>query len=172
MPAFSEVYRAHFSFVWRTLARMGVREAELEDAAQEVFVVVHRRMADTYDPARPIRPWLGGIAVRVAAAERRRARHRREQLTDRPQLGQACSGPTPEGVALQRQRAGRVREALAYLDHDRRAVFVMYEMEGLQCTEIADALEVPVNTVYSRLRIARQRFAATVRRLRVREGEV
>lgn len=171
MPAFEAVYRAHFSFVWRTLARMGVREAELEDAAQEVFMVVHRRLADTYDPSRPLRPWLGGIAVRVAVAERRRARHRREHLTDRPQAGRAATLPTPDGVMAQRQRAARVREALACLDPDRRAVFVMFEMEDLPCTDIADALGVPVNTVYSRLRVARQRFAAAVRRLRLREGE-
>lgn len=167
-PAFAAIYAAHFSYVWRTLGRLGVREAELEDAAQEVFVVVHRRL-DSYDPARPIKPWLCGIAHRVATAERRRARHRRETLCEAP-ARDAISGSTPEKRVALRQRFDRVRAALRALDPDQRVVFVMAEMEEIACPDIADALGIPLNTVYSRLRRGRKRFKAELEALRRRGG--
>lgn len=168
-PSLTAVYRDNFRIVWSTLARLGVRRAELEDAAQEVFLVVHRRLPD-YDPRRPIRPWLLGITYRVATAERRRARHRREELTDDPRKG-AVAGSTPESEVIARRRADRIHRALDTLDPERRAVFVMYEMQGISCAEIADAVDIPVNTVYSRLRVARERFRRAIDALRA-EGEV
>ena len=170
-PDFRAVYEQWFGYVWRTLQRLGVRESDLPDAAQEVFVVVHRRLPD-FDPTRPIGPWLGGIAFRVAVAERRRARHRRERLTEGAVLAQRPStGPCPEQAALAAARRRRVLAALDTLDADRRAVFVLHELEGHSCPEIAEALSVPLNTVYSRLRVARQRFKQAAVRLRRREGE-
>lgn len=168
-PVFATVYAEHFKYVWRTLARLGVRDAELEDAAQEVFVVVHRRL-DSYDPQRPIKPWLCGIAHRVATAERRRARHRRERLCEAPAAGAVAQG-SPEGQAVLRQRFNRVRLALGALDPNQRVVFVMAEMEEIACPDIADSLGIPVNTVYSRLRRARARFKAELQRLRCERGE-
>lgn len=168
-PTFKSVYAAHFKYVWRTLSRLGVREAELEDAAQEVFVVVHRKLGE-YDPARPIKPWLCGIAHRVATAERRRARHRRERLCESPAAGAVAKG-SPEGTLALRQRFMRVRAALQALDADQRVVFVMHEMEEIGCPEIAAVLEIPVNTVYSRLRRGRGRFKAELHRLRCEGGE-
>lgn len=167
-PPLEEVYRANFRLVWTTLARLGVRRAELEDAAQEVFLVVHRRFAD-YDPSRPIRPWLLGITYRVATAERRRARHRREELVDDPQRG-ASHAATPEAEAIARRRAERIHRALDTLDPERRAVFVMYEMEAIGGPEIAEALGIPINTVYSRLRVARERFRRAIEALRTEGG--
>lgn len=168
-PSLTAIYRDNFRIVWSTLARLGVRRAELEDATQEVFLVVHRRLPD-YDPRRPIRPWLLGITYRVATAERRRARHHREELTDDPRKG-AVSGNTPEAEVIARRRADRIHRALQTLDPERRAVFVMYEMQGVACTEIAEALGIPVNTAYSRLRVARERFRRAIDALRT-EGEV
>lgn len=168
-PGFAAVYSAHFSYVWRTLARLGVRDAELEDAAQEVFVVVHRRL-ESFDPTRPIKPWLCGIAHRVATAERRRARHRREELCEQPARRAIARGTPEKRIALQ-QRFARVRAALEALDPDQRVVFVMAEMEEIACPDIADALGVPLNTVYSRLRRGRERFAAALSALRQQEGE-
>lgn len=169
MPTLAEIYRDNFRIVWSTLARLGVRRAELEDAVQEVFLVVHRRLPD-YDPTRPLRPWLLGITYRVATAERRRARHHREQLTDDPRRG-AVAGSDPEGEVIARRRAERIHRALDTLDDERRAVFVMCEMEGVSGPEIAEALGVPLNTVYSRLRVARERFRRAIEALRA-EGEV
>jgi len=164
-PSLAEVYRGHFRLVWTMLARLGVRTAELEDATQEVFLVVHRRL-DDYDPRRPLRPWLLGITYRVATAERRRARHRREQLTDDPQKDAVEHMATPEAEVIARRRADRIHRALDTLDPDRRAVFVMYEMQGVTSAEIADALGIPLNTVYSRLRVARERFRRALEALR------
>ena len=165
------VYRAHFQFVWRILRRLGVRTAELEDAVQEVFLVVHRRL-DSFDRSRPVKPWLAGIAHRVALAERRRARHHREQLSEDVTRGdRAATGPSPEAKVALEQRRARVMSALATMEPARRAVFVMYEMESMPCTEIATALDIPLNTVYSRLRLARERFKAALSRLRLQRGE-
>lgn len=170
-PGFREVYEAWFDYVWRTLKRLGVREAELEDAAQEVFMVVHRRLED-YDPRRPLRPWLVGIAYKVAARERRRPRHARERALDEQMLSaQVARAPDPERVVQARQRRARVIAALDTLDADRRVIFVMHELDGIPCPEIGEALGVPLNTVYSRLRIARLRFKAALDRLRLRGGE-
>lgn len=168
LPAFADIYRANFRLVWSTLARLGVRRAELEDAVQEVFLVVHRRL-DDYDRQRALRPWLLGITYRVATAERRRARHHREELTDEPAKDAINHTHTPEGVAEARERVHRIQRALDTLDPDRRAAFVMYEMEGIDCSEIAEAMGVPVNTVYSRLRVARERFKRAVEAIRAEE---
>lgn len=171
VPSFREIYESWFDYVWRTLKRLGVRDAELEDAAQEVFVVVHRRL-DDYDPSRPLRPWLAGIAYKVAARERRRPRHTREQFTDdRALTERPCHGPDPERAVQTQQRRARVIEALSTLDPERRIIFVMHEIDGTPCPEIGEALGVPLNTVYSRLRIARLRFKASMDRLRLRGGE-
>ncbi|MCB9549953.1 MAG: sigma-70 family RNA polymerase sigma factor [Myxococcales bacterium] len=160
---FRALYDAGFRHVWLTLRRLGVAERDLEDAAHEVFVVVHRRLAD-YDPARPLRPWLTGIAWRVAADERRRARHHREQLGVDPAT--ACPAPGPEQAVAAEEARALVHRALQTLDLDRRVVFVMAELDGATAPEIAEALGIPLNTAYSRLRVARQRFADAVRRLR------
>lgn len=172
-PAFPAVYADTFDYVWRLLRRLGVREAELEDAAQEVFLVVYRKLAE-FDPRRPLKPWLAGISHRVAAQERRRARHRRETLEDPQSLlaDRADHAPSPEAATALAQRRRRVQKALDTLDMKRRAVFVMHELAGLSCPDVAQALQVPLNTVYSRLRVARHRFRASLDRLRLREGEV
>jgi RNA polymerase sigma-70 factor (ECF subfamily) len=159
---FRAVYDAGFKHVWHTLRRLGVVERDLEDAAHEVFVVVHRRLAE-FDATRPLKPWLTGIAWRVAADERRRARHRRESLGEAPASTQT-PGPGPEQALASEQARARVHRALQSLDLDRRVVFVMAELDGASAPEIAQALGIPLNTVYSRLRVARQRLADAVRR--------
>lgn len=170
LPPFRAIYDAWFDYVWRTLRRMGVRDADLADATHEVFVVVHRRLPD-FDAARPLAPWIAGITCRVAIHEQRRARHHRERLMDGRTVPAPAAGPDPERAAMTAQRARRVLDALQALDLDRRAVFVMHELDGMTAPSIAETLGVPVNTVYSRLRVARQRFKAALDRLRER-GEV
>jgi RNA polymerase sigma-70 factor (ECF subfamily) len=164
----TKTYNDWFGYVWRMLRRLGVREAELSDAAQEVFITVHRRR-DAFDPRLPVGPWIAGITYRVAAQERRRARHRREQLSDPTDdlLAAARSThPDPERAAVTAQRAARVQTALGALELDQRVVFIMHEMDGTPCPEIATALSVPLNTVYSRLRLARAKFETVIARLR------
>lgn len=167
---FPELYARWFDYVWLLLRRLGVREADLEDVAQEVFIVVHRRLAD-YDPDRPFRPWVSGIAHRVALRERRRPRNRREDLTGPEVFEKRASDPTQERALAAAQRRARVLGALEALDEKRRPVFVMHELQGMPCPEIAAALDVPLNTVYTRLRAARGTFRAAVSRLRLAGGE-
>lgn len=163
---FDEVYARGYAHVWRTLRRLGVPEQDIEDQAHDVFLVVHRRL-DDYDPARPLEPWLSGIAFRVMCAARRRAHRRRERAGHDAWLDrQQSPEPGPERLVVAQERQQLVLDALDRLDLDRRLVFVMHELDGIPCPEIAREVGVPVNTVYSRLRVARTRFAAAVRRLR------
>jgi RNA polymerase sigma-70 factor (ECF subfamily) len=166
--AFDRMYREEFPYVWRSLRRLGGRPADLEDLAHDVFVVVHKRLAD-YDESRPLRAWLFGIAFRVASDYRRRARFRAEVATG--DVEATSQAPRADDQLAAEQDRALVIEALAALDLDRRAVFVLHDIDGVAAPAIADALAIPVNTVYSRLRIARERFAAAVRRLRARRGE-
>lgn len=167
---FRQVYEDCFGYVFVILRRLGVTERELEDAVHDVFVVFHRRMAD-FDASRPARPWLAGIATRVASDFRRRAVNRREQVTADVEPVQAPPRVARQEQELQAREARLlVRQALDALDGDRRAVLVLCALEGYKVPEIAELLEVPLNTAYSRLRLARRDFEAAVRALRGGEG--
>lgn len=171
------VHAAHADFVWRSLHRLGVREPDLPDMLQEVFVVVHRRQ-DSYDGQARLTTWLFGICMRVAAAYHRRAWRRRERPTDlsAPETeldGGAVSIPPsdPERAAELSQARARLATILDQMDLDKRAVFVMYELEGVSCGEIAALLDVPVGTIHSRLHSARKFFADAAAKLGAREGK-
>ncbi|HLT35976.1 MAG TPA: RNA polymerase sigma factor [Enhygromyxa sp.] len=155
---FEQLYREHFSFVWRTLRRFGVADAALEDVAQEVFLVVYRRAGAWRDWSSP-RSWLFGVARRVAADHRRsRDRHARK-LAALPEL--AAPRPVDERVD-DHARLRAIAAAIASLSPDRRAVYTLAELEGLSAPEIAEALELKLNTVYSKLRRARHDVAQTL----------
>jgi len=165
-PTFRQVYARGYAHVWRTLRRLGVLEQDIEDQAHDVFLVVHRRLGE-YDPRRPLEPWLSGIAFRVMCAARRRAHRRNERPGHDAWLDRQPSAEAgPEDALARRERQELVLAALSRLDMDRRVVFVMHELDGFACPEIARAIDTPLNTVYSRLRVARQRFAQAARRLR------
>ena len=158
VPVLEEVYRAHFSFVWRSLLRLGIPRSSVEDVAQDVFLVVRRRLVD-YDPARSLPAWLFGIMRRVASEWRRstgRAQRRLDLLPPPP-----AAETTDRGAELG-EAAEFVRRFLAELDEEWRMVFVLSELEGLSGTEIADALAMNRNTVYARQRKLRHRFERAV----------
>jgi RNA polymerase sigma-70 factor, ECF subfamily len=157
------IFDAHFDYVWNTLRRLGVREFDLEDLSHEVFLKVHARLAD-YDAARPMRPWLFGFAYRVAADHRRLARHRLEVL-GAPVEAVDPVRPPDERIEADEERA-LVEAALAELDFDRRAVIMLHDVEDVPVPAIAAELGIPVNTAYSRLRLAREDLAAAVTRQR------
>jgi RNA polymerase sigma-70 factor (ECF subfamily) len=163
--AFEAIYGQHFRGVWRTLRRLGVADAQLDDAAQDVFVVVHRRLGD-FD-GRSLRGWLYAIAVRVASDYRREAERR--QLVP---LGEAIAdaGPGPGRFSELNDEVRLLHTLLAQLDVDKRTVFVLAELEQLSVPEIAEALGVNLNTIYSRQRAARVQFEAALRRHRERRG--
>lgn len=156
VPSFDEIYAAHFAFVWRILRTFGVAEEALEDAAQDVFVVVHRRLPE-FEGRAAVTTWLFAIARRVAGAYRRRA-GRTESLDDEP------AGEADTFAALSRaQAAAMVMAILDRMDEDKRIVFALVELEQLSVPEIARLLGINLNTAYSRLRLARQAFEAAVR---------
>lgn len=159
--SFERVFREHLGYVWNALRRLGVREADVPDLAHDVFLTFHRRR-DAFDTTRPLRPWLFGIAARVASDHRKLARHQREELR-----ADAEPGPGDDGEATVASRETRrlVLQALQRVDEERRAVLVMHDIEGHTMPEIVEALGIPLNTGYSRLRLARGEFAAAVREL-------
>lgn len=168
-PSFAALFEAEFSYVLNTLYRLGVRRADLEDVTHEVFVAVHGALAE-YDPTRPLRPWLFGIAFRFASRYRRSARFSRE--VPREEAGDVADEAPPADEQMASEQARRVvMEALDTLDVDRRAVIVMHDIDGCPVPEIALALSIPLNTAYSRLRLGREQFKAAARRILLRRGE-
>jgi RNA polymerase sigma-70 factor (ECF subfamily) len=157
------IFREHGAFVWRALRRLGVGSSDVDDACQEVFVVVHRKLGE-YEGRSQMRTWLYGIAVRVAAAQRRRAHVRHEVPSDEPLAPEVASTSNPEGAASEREALALLDRALDELDDDKRAVFVLYEVEGLSMPEVAEALACPVQTAYSRLHAARKEVERSMRR--------
>ncbi|MDF2696876.1 MAG: polymerase sigma factor RpoE [Labilithrix sp.] len=152
-----------------TLRRLGVRTADIEDVAQEVFLIVHRKL-DSFDRRRSIQLWLFGICVRVAAAHRRLARHRRQVHGEEPPFA-VDDGPLPDEEIAAEQNRKLVLAALDGIDPQRRPVFVMYDLNEFSVSEIAETLSIPANTVYSRLRAAREEFRQAVARLRAARGD-
>lgn len=169
VPAFDEVYAAHVGFVWRVLRTLGVPQAQIEDAVQDVFVVVHRRLAEWQGRA-AITTWLFAIARRVAQAHRRRASRNAaspvEPLSDRLSdelADERPGGGDPFAEISRAEAAATVLAILEQLDDDKRVVFALVELEQLSVPEVARMLDLNLNTAYSRLRLARQAFEAAVK---------
>lgn len=159
VPSLPEIFRQYAPFVWRALRRLGVPEADVEDVCQEVFVVVHRKLGD-FEGRSSLRTWIYGICARTASDYRRSGRVRREVVTDAPP-DTAHEGGQHDAVALRQARA-KLDRILDTLDDDKRAVFVLYEIEELTMAEVADSLGCPLQTAYSRLHAARKIVEAGV----------
>lgn len=162
-----DVHTRYGAFVFACLQRFGIHGAELLDAHQEVFLVVFRRL-DSYDHSCCMTAWLFGIARRVAAAHHRRA-HRKWEVAVDPDWEVEDINVDVEEHISRRQTRQLVERLLNSLDLERRAVLVMHEIEGMECTEIGALLGIPVGTVYSRLHAARRDFEAAVKRHEARE---
>jgi RNA polymerase sigma-70 factor, ECF subfamily len=161
--ALRDVYDAYAGYVWNSLRRLGASPADLEDLTHDVFVQVQRHLAD-YDPARPVKPWLFAFAFRVLSQHKRRGRRRRESASEPAD----AVDPAPladERLAMEQDRR-LVIAALGHIEPERRAVFVLYEIDDVSMDAIACAMGIPVNTAYSRLRVAREEFKAAVTRIR------
>ncbi|WP_437675783.1 RNA polymerase sigma factor [Sorangium sp. So ce131] len=159
-----QIFEENATYVWRVLRRLGVREADVDDVCQEVFLVVHRKIG-TFDGSSSMRTWLYGICLRLASEYRRRPHRRREEVAESvPEQVVAAS----QDESLDRSRAlARLDAALDQLDDEKRAVFVLYEIEQLPMAEIAQAAGCPLQTAYSRLRAARMQVEAEMRRLEI-----
>ena len=156
------IYRAEFHYVFHTLRRLGVRDKELEDVTHDVMLTVHRRLPD-YDRSRPLRPWLFGIAYRIATDHKRLARHSREVTG--PSMEPADTRRIPDEQLEEEQTRRLVLQALEVIELDRRAILIMHDLDGHRMPEISDELGIPLNTAYSRLRQARKEFEQAIRRI-------
>lgn len=157
------MFEAEIGFVSRVLRRHGIKERDLPDACQETFLVVHRRLCE-FERRSSLRTWIYGIAMRVAAGQRRKAHLSREQLDG--DLPEQSSSPLQLQNAEQRQLLQQVEQALSCTTEERREVFALYELEGMTMKEVSEALAIPENTAFSRLYSAR----ADVRAQLEREG--
>ncbi len=153
---FDRLYEAHAPFVWKTLRGLGVSKADTDDATQEVFLTVYRKLG-TFEGRSSLRTWLCGIAVGVARNHTRKVRRRGDTNDALPRPGESRPQETTEALDL-------VTRCLDELDEPLRMVFVLAELQQLTAPEIAEVLTVNVNTIYSRLRLARERFEAAVAR--------
>jgi RNA polymerase sigma-70 factor (ECF subfamily) len=167
-PDFRVIFEEQFAYVWNSLRHFGVRTDDLEDLAHEVFFRVHERL-DEYDPSRALRPWLFAFAFRVAAAHRRLARHRVEVLGTDPDPADA--GLPADDALIRREDLGLALKALDAIELERRAVFLLHEIDGIAIPDVSTALGIPLSTAYSRLRLARQEFNVAIKRLLLARGD-
>jgi len=168
---FAEIFETYFSFVWRTAHRQGTPDSSLDDVVQETFVVAFRRQGD-FQGRSSLKTWLYGITCNVVRS------HRRHLVAKNPTALKAERRVDPEGLvdeadgpherSSRRDAARLVYEFLRGLNQDQRDVFVLSELERLSAPEVAIALATPLNTVYSRLRLARLAFAKAAARHRAR----
>lgn len=153
-----EIYDLHSDYVFRCLRSLGVSPNQLEDAVQDVFMVVHQKLP-TFDGACALRTWLYAIVIRVA--RKKRAALARSFAEEVDSAGQDCT----ESQAAAKEGLELAHRALSALDRDKREVFVLIEIEQMSAPEVAEVLGLPVNTVYSRLRFARQAFERALQRV-------
>lgn len=170
--AFAEVYRENVGFVWRSVRGLGVKAGSVDDVAQEVFLVVNRRLAD-FEGRSSLRAWLSGIVLNVVRHHRRsiqrKSPHELAPAEVDPQE-LAARSPTPYEAAVHAEETRLLERILDELDDEKREVLVLAELEEMSVPEIAAALEINVNTAYSRLRLAREAFERALGRHRARDA--
>ena len=159
-----EAYDRELDYLFETLQRLGAGPREVEDLAQEVFVVLHRHWP-TLDKARPLRPYLFGVAFRVVCAHRRRGKRE----IPHPALDVEDGGRSPEGQFQSKESVALLMAALERVPLARRAVLVMHELDGVPIADVAQRLSISRFGAYARLRKAHRELASAVRRL-LKEG--
>ena len=167
-----QLYDSHFPFVWRNLRRLGVPDAILEDAAQDVFLVVHRRW-DSFDSRwSSVETWLFGILMRVARNHRRSLRRRSWAIPSTGDLVEVVPSPaaSPAELVARREAVALLDRLLDSLDEDKRAIIVLVDIEQLSVPQAAESLEVNLNTAYWRLRTARTQLRKSLARVRASES--
>jgi len=167
VPAFLAIYDRYFEFVWSSVKYLGVGPDAIDDVVQEVFMVIHSRLHTQRHPE-AMRSWIYGIVRRTVSAHRRSNRAR-SGLEARWEQSHLKAPATPLQLAERHAQVELLAALLAELDEAKREVFVAAELEEMTAPEIADALEIPLNTVYSRLRAARQAFEERLARRVARE---
>ena len=161
-----DAFQRELDYLWRTLRRLGVPASELEDVAQDVFLALRHSWPE-YDPSRPLRPYLFGIAFRIAAAQHRK---RRKEVA-LGLLEVLDSSPDPEDALEGKRARALVLAALERIPLPRRAVLMMHDLDDVAMVDVASVLSIPRFTAYSRLRKARKELEAAVKRLRRGQGQ-
>lgn len=163
-----EVYHRHADFVWQTLRHLGLDEVDAEDAMQEVFLTVHRKL-NSFEGKSALTTWLFTICRSIARDRRGRAYRRREVSDDETVSLQEDGSAGVEQSMEQRQRLEQLQTILDRMESSQREVFVLFELQGMSGEDIARLLMIPIGTVHSRLRLARTTFQAAVQRLQISE---
>lgn len=168
--AFEALYEEYFAFVWRTLWRLGVWQGSVADAAQDVFLVVHRRLAELHG-SEVARSWVYGIVVRVAR-DYRRVQFRKgwPVALDPDEMGDPKASNAVQHLE-QHEAVRLLNRLLDTLDDEKRETLVLVELEQMTVPEIAQLIGINPNTIYTRLRAARQDFARALARHRLHERE-
>jgi len=172
-PTVGEIYAEHAKFVWRNLRRLGVPATGIEDAVQDVFLVIHRQLPE-FAGRSSLRTWIFGIVLRVASRQRERLRNNQQRYTSMP--GEALDVITaneqgPLDLLIERQAADLVYGVLDEMDEEKRTILVMVELEQMSVVEAAEVLEIKLNTAYTRLRLARIALEANLKRALGESGE-
>lgn len=167
--AFDALYRDHKSYVWHTLRRLGVSASDRADLVHDVFVVLWKRRDDRDDDL-PVKPWLFGIAHKIVLSHRRRLVRHPEDVND--DLEQVASVAPAQDDVIDKKRAQiLLARGLASMEIEQRAVFILHDIDGENVAACARALEVSVNTLYSRLRLARKKLADVVEDARIQTAK-
>jgi RNA polymerase sigma-70 factor, ECF subfamily len=169
---FRAIYEANARLVWRVLGRLGVPERDLPDAVQDVFLVVHRKLPE-FEPRAKLGTWIAGICRRVAADRRQLAHARREHPASEPEnltgeWGEGTFCTDADALVDQRRARALLESILEQMPETQRDVFALFELDGLSGDEIAAILDLPVGTVRSRLRLAREHFERSIAQVRAR----
>jgi RNA polymerase sigma-70 factor (ECF subfamily) len=169
LPPFREIYQRYFDFVWSSAKHLGIGSEGIDDVVQEVFIVIHAKLHTVQQPE-SLRSWIYGVVRRTVSGHRRS--HQAPAVhSDRLEEAPAPAGSTPLDAAEQNAQLEVLSSLLAEIDEPKREVFVLAELEEMTVPEIAEALEIPLNTAYSRLRAARQAFEAGLARRAARPTE-
>lgn len=170
VPPFESIYRQYFDFVWASARRLGVGEESIDDVVQEVFIVIHARL-HTLERPDALRSWIYGVVRRTVSGHRRTERSKAgSAITLNPETEAASLRPTPSDLAEQSDQVRLLYSLLDELDAPKREVFVLVEIDELSVPEAAAILGIPLNTAYSRLRIAREDFEAALGRRNARRS--
>lgn len=172
VPPFAEVYRQYFDFVWSSVRHLGIHGAAIDDVVQEVFIVIYAKLPTVQQPD-SLRSWIYGVVRRTASGYRRARKPDENSSVQVGEIEHAVGSPsaTPLDVAEQNAQLALLASLLDELDEPKREVFILAELEELPVPEIAQALEIPLNTAYSRLRAARLAFEAGLARRAARLKE-
>lgn len=165
---FGAIYDAFFPYIWRSVQRLGVPASRTDDVVQEVFTIAYRKL-DAFEGRLSVKTWLYGIALRARSYRTEAQRDERDEPLDAERI-HAPDAARPDCRAEHAEAARIVSTILDGLDGDQREVFVLTELEELSAPEIAEVLGVKLNTVYSRLRLAREAFAKASARYRAQNG--